>query len=756
MTMKSYRALLTGSTSMCAVALALASPAFAQNAAPTDRQSSQSVVGLEEIIVNARRVEENVQRVPIAITAISEDKLRKQDLKDLFTLQKEVPGFSLCCNPGVNLNVFMRGIQGVVFYFSDVPTVLTGFGNFLDISNVQVLKGPQGTLFGVASNGGAVVIQPRKPGETFGGFVSATAGNYDRRTINGALDIPIIEDKVLTRVAFETGHTDGYIHDLSTEKNLGDQNYWVGRFSLILRPTEKLENYTMFQYYKDHGAPTPLGVLKFVNPTGLARTVFGPALDNELAIQRQLGPYTIKGLSTGANDGGTRYFNEIFNLSNTTTYNFTDELSLKNIFGYQLNRGLYVIDIDGTQLPIVDGSALNRVGTGTPAWSDEIQLQGTLFERLKFTVGTFHTGQHTNPTPVYSVAFGGTTAALSRSSYLTRAVYAQGTYDLSEFLDGLNFTGGYRYTWDSRTASRYGLLLPSLVGAPGQAREQSAHFSNGSWTLGVQYQYTPDTMFFLTGSKGYSSGGIGLTAPAPLRVFQPETLTNLETGVKSTFDVAGMTVRSNISAYYGFFSNVQVSVASAVQVNPPPAPVSFVLVTQNAATARSHGVEADITILPTDDFEISGTLAYSHIHFKSYPSFDTAGNPIDLSSSPFLENPKIRYTLKGTYHLPIDRERWGDMSITANYFHSAKFYFQVKPIAQIGPEVTNPPYHNLDLSFDWRDILGNDGLEGSFFVTNMTKNVINNSQVTTYDSLGMLPSGVAVPRMFGVRLRYAF
>src|ERR1700722_17176923 len=193
--------------------------------------------GLEEVTVTARRVAESEQKVPIAITAFSGDKLAELDATDLNSIQSDVPGITLCCNTFNSASVTIRGIAsqnslfGATTYFNEVPVTSQGFGNFFDVKSFQVLKGPQGTLFGQAAVAGAFVFEPNLPGDQLGGYLSTSAGDYQKRSIEGAVDLPLIDDHLYVRLAGITNYRDGYIHDSSLNENYGNQDYY------ILRPT---------------------------------------------------------------------------------------------------------------------------------------------------------------------------------------------------------------------------------------------------------------------------------------------------------------------------------------------------------------------------------------------------------------------------------------------------------------------------------------------------------------------------------------
>jgi len=316
-----------------------------------------------------------------------------------------------------------------------------------------------------------------------------------------------------------------------------------------------------------------------------------------------------------------------------------------------------------------------------------------------------------------------------------------------------------------------------------------AKFSSGSYTFQLQYQYDPDTMFFINNSKGFSSGGLQSTVG--FEQFSPDALNNLEAGIKTTLDFAGMKMRLNASYFYGWFSNVKVSVTTTA-TNPTTGVTNLVVVTQNAASAHVQGLDMDVTLLPTDYLEVGGFVAYTRDKYTNYPAQrQVSNNPvtfqaIDLSGTPFSFVPKVKYNLKGTYHFPVDTS-WGDVSMTANFTHTGSMFNVAKPVGNpdpLNPDVSgivcyhtrtaangygplsadgkrtpvdcNPPYHNLDLSVDWRDVLGHDGLNVNFAVTNVTKNTQNDGGCYCNNALHLTSPAPQVPRMFVIKLQYSF
>ncbi len=826
----SYRSALVSTTS----ALALAFTALPANA---QGQQAQAVVGLEEITVTARRVEENIQRVPIAIQAFTPDRLEQQDIKDIWSLTKNIGGLNICCSPGNTSFIFMRGIgNGTPTYFADVPSSSSGFGNFFDISNVQVLKGPQGTLFGEASNGGALVYSPRKPGEVFGGYGSVAAGNYGRRTIEGAVDLPLIEDKVLFRMAAITHHRDGYVIDITTNKDHANENYYTLRPSITFRPTDNIEIYTMYQLNKSWGVGSPyvLDDFNFTKTSGpnndqplsivgtqaqlsgigaIGRPYTAAEWDQlrgeVLAEQLALGKYKFNGWSTacanelgGAGSGNSCAFswNRSHFLTNQISWNITDDITIKNIFGYRFGNRSFSTpgDTDGSRLIIFDGGSPRNTDTikGDTSWSDEIQvIWNDLFDIVDLQVGTFHTQTVSHPRVNYGRTLGHDflpTASVSKTSSRSRAIYGQANIDLGAMLDGLSLTAGYRHTWDTAFRETWSLnpttlAVTSNTGGPGTPAGEG-RWNNGSWTLGAQYQFTPDVMFFVTGAKGYSSGGTQNVVG--FEKYDPDSLTNIEAGTKATFNVGDWLVRTNASYFYGWFDNVKANVTRVAQA-AGQAP-TLIVVTQNAAKAKISGIDADLTIVPTDWLEVGGLFAYTNARYTDWQSTRVISTnplvtePVSLASTPFSFTPKYKWTLRGTYHFPID-DKWGDVSLSGNLTWTDVQYNVAKPRVPTDPNDPNtgivcdrfrtaaegypavvadggrvrvvdcnPSYYNLDLNLNWNDINGVGGLNGTLYVTNVTKNEQNDGGCYCDVALGVTSQAAQVPRMFGIKLNYSF
>jgi len=799
------------------MALGYAQPVLAQN---TSQPAASASSGLEEVIVTARRREERAQTVPITLTTISQAQIEQQQIHNVNDLIRDVPGFTLCCGTGGNATfAWIRGVTGVIGYFDDAPVDLYGPSLYFDQASVQVLKGPQGTLFGLATNGGAVVYESKKPSNTFEGFVQAEGGNYGHYQFQGAVNVPIVPDKLLVRVGGEVTKTDGYIHDIGDNKDLANEDYYIGRVSVTARPFDDLENTTVMNYSRSSqayagddfipyevnpnvtfsqiplpdilkpGSPTinipltlgrayqGLSLADLTNPATQTSTFFTlikaynagqnpslaffPNIAQVYANQRKLGWYAIAG--TGI-PGGPYLREERWNIVNTTTWDINDAFTVKNIASYQevQQRGQ-------SSTSLTPFNLLNQAQDTTPPpgpevqYTDDVQFQGRLFnDNLSFTLGafgllswpqtTFAGGAYfpgRGPHSIqYNCTLGTCTGEVQESHRNTVALYGQGTYNLSELIDGLSFTAGYRYTWDHVYQN------DNIYDTTGKLTNHSsaeADFHAPSLLFSLQYQVAPSTMVYASYSKGYSTGGInpGEVAPPITKVYKPEVLKNVEIGIKSDFDFGlidldSVKARTNVSAYYGDYLNIKQNI-TGIDKNG-----QLGVFTLNVSSAYVEGVEGQFTIQPTEDLEISLNGAWNHVAFTKFIDPTTGA---DLKSAPQSYNPYWQYNVQGTYHLPINRD-YGDLSLTAMYSWIGKRSNTII-IPQL-PQNVDPAFDNVDMNLNWKNVWGKDGVTARLWVTNLLENHWAQGSLAAYQALGIYDPSVAKPRMYGFTLRYDF
>nr|WP_298103512.1 TonB-dependent receptor [uncultured Shinella sp.] len=294
--LKSKTRLLAGAVMFASATAAHAQDAGSVQTSPdatsTVRPSaSEASVGIEDIVVTARRRAENMQTVPISVTAITDTVLREKSISTPYDLVAATPGIAATTGSASRNDVlyFIRG-QGATFgsspsvvtYFADVPQQTNAASggsniNFYDLESVQVLKGPQGTLFGRSTTGGAVLVTPKKPSGEFDGFVEASVGNHAARELTAAINIPLMGDQLAVRIAGNYSYHDGYSRSSTTGQELDDRNRSSYRISLLARPTDWLTNTTIFtdQNISENGTAT---LLDKYEPNGIARLVTDPRL----------------------------------------------------------------------------------------------------------------------------------------------------------------------------------------------------------------------------------------------------------------------------------------------------------------------------------------------------------------------------------------------------------------------------------------------------------------------------------------------
>ena len=815
---------------LCATAAIVGLTGGAGRAIAQSDQPAANNGGLEEIVVTARRKEERVQTVPIAITAFSQADLEKQHIETVQDLARTVPSLAVSnsqsdANAPYSGQTRLRGLAGSVVYFADVPlgsvdyqagTGLThglSTGFYYDLDNLEVLKGPQGTLFGKNSIGGLISIEPKHPTNDFEGYVQATFGNYNDRQFEGAVNIPIIQDKLLVRIAGQSQQRDGYTKDFYTDKDYDNRNYYAWRVGVTFRPTDDIEDYFIYDgYWQDTngssaiaryanpaftvasislpnifkpGTTFPVGLTlgkglplaDLSNPATETATFFSlldtfqaggkptlsffPNIEQVIAQQAALGVRTELGRSVQGI--GKDYF---YGFTNTTTWDVADNLTVKNVAAARIFKQLSTTDDFGAYLPILNvGVPGNQQqwGDNSIQYTEELQLQGkALDDKLSWVVGGFL--EYDGPlgdTLLGSTALGGASFYHFTETARSQAAFAHGIYDLSDYVDGLRFTAGYRYTWDHVTSEERGLknvdaIERNAAGAPTNCSatiyDNNCHLSEGGdfssfgWNVGLDEQLTPTTLLYVRSGNAYRPGGFNLNVGEQFAKFQPEHVTDVEIGAKVDWDVWGMHGRTNADLYHTDYKSIQVQelvTVPGVGGNPPTVNSAY----QNAATATLQGGELELSLEPVTGLVLEPRASYINANYNKYPlGFGTLND-----DPPFQYLPKWQYSVTATYTLPVD-ESWGDISISGTYSWYGHQYLSTN-VGEIYPIM--PSYENINMRIDWKNIFGNP-VDASFFMTNVQDNTHVIGGFPIYTQLGFTSLVYNEPRMFGFSVKYRF
>jgi iron complex outermembrane receptor protein len=670
--------------------------------------TSNEVTNMETVVVTARRIQERAQDVPISMTIFTPQALTAHNVTDAVTLATYTP--SLSTNPEFGSEGTSFAIRGfrqeigttasVAVYFADVVAPRGGSagvpsgdgagpGSFFDLQNVQVLKGPQGTLFGRNTDGGAVLLVPQRPTSELGGFVTAAYGNHDMLQVQGVLNLPVT-DTFRTRFAIDHENRDGYIKNLSGigPSAFNDLNYTALRASAVWEIMPSLENYTIATFAdSDH------------NGTQQKLFACNPAAGLGGVACLQLANNSSQDFFTAENDlpfAASKM--QQWQLINTTAWTQSDNLTIKNITSYARLTNTVYNDLFGTnfviplppQIPLPNSFYFNQVVTAPghklndmADMTEELQFQGRLLnDRLTWQSGLY--AEFNEPQSATGPTSGGTISCtdifdlkctdllgtlggapgsvgtvnyqVGRSRFHDYGIYEQANYALT---DKLKLTEGLRYTMDSSQAHYDEALYyfpapntPTIYCATPSAPHSQASGDGPApsvdscaislkqdskaptWLLGLDYKLAENNLLYFKYSRGYRQGSVSPQAPEGYQTFSPEKVDSYELGSKNSFN-GFMHGTFNVAAFYNDFRDQQISEGflcpnfSDQAGTPAKCGVSGNLGIVNAGKSRMYGMEIESALSLYKGLTLD--LSYAYLNTKLV-SIDIAPIPMN---SPF-------------------------------------------------------------------------------------------------------------------------
>lgn len=720
---------------------------------------------IEEIIVTARRRAETLQGVPGSVSAFSESRIAELQADTMRGLQYSVPNFYFDRGDASNAVIFLRGIgqndslafvePGVAVYVDDVYIARTqaAFLELFDVERVEVLRGPQGTLYGRNSPGGAVKLITRQPTDEFDAYLEAGAGRFNLYSIKGRVSGPIGGDMLKGKLAFSLGHRDGFSRNEFTGGRDGDTKFVAWRSSLLYEPSEDVRVSFSFDGKVDRPdtsrspvRETPLQA--FPDPVNdpFTSVIFEPNEDNFV-------------VNTKANG-----------LSDMTSYGFTlkvewdvsDEWSLEFISSYREFEFDLVLDADGSPLSVLDISLFQD----QEQFTEEFRVSYDAGSGFEFTGGVFYFHDFDRtlsgfddpaaaffgfPIIIFGVPSSGYGETLQETN--SYAVFGDATISLT---DRLSLEVGMRYTYDKKDAERRIEFFfdPSLVlsedfppflsgvGVPGPALQDEKSFDAFTPRIVLSYDATEDIMISGSVSRGFKSGGFPGRAFTGIAFtpFEPESVWAFEGGVKSSW-YDGRLV-ANIAYFYNRYRNLQVN-----GFGQDPATGQFVSLFTNAAAARIQGAELDLSARPLEALTINATVGFLDAEYKE---FDTLVNGVitDVSGRDLVNSPKWNASLGATYQQTLSNGLVVSLHADAAYRGDAAI------------EITDSP----NLSEDSYVILNafvsikTEGGHWEFRVggTNLTDQETRVQGFNISEFSGVETSFFAPPRLYDFRLIYRY
>jgi iron complex outermembrane receptor protein len=674
---------------------------------------------VQDIVVTARRTSEKLQITPLAVTALTSDALARQQIVDVTAMQQAAPSLSMAqSHSGVAIT--LRGQvqsnsdgsvdQSVGLYVDGVyiaRQIAAGF-DLIDINQVEVLRGPQGTLFGRNTTGGAVSITTNKPTDTFEGLVKAGIGNYESREVMGLLNVPIVDGAVAARIVYRHAENNGFGRNINLGRRVGDDNTDYVRGSLKIAPSDGWSLIIVGDYF-DRDNNGPLEHLLAYDPT---------LLGNQDAVLDSPFYTTSSDLRSYARlkSWGTSATLEV-PLGNVTFKTIT------GYRGYKLNT---LDDFDTTPIPFFTNNSIGQI----KQFSQEVQLFGKKGD-LGWIAGLFYF--HEYGVERFNV-FGGAVDYNGRIDHKSFAPFAQINYDMTP---ELRVTTGLRYTHDKRAMNTHNLAggvcatNPALVTNTvicAADREKSHNYF--SYTLSADYRFTPSLFGYARTSMAHKSGGFNKTT-ADLESFEPEKVTDYEIGVKA--DLLDRRLRINAAAFIAYYRNMQRPITSDAAGTP-------VALTQSIGKSRIPGAELEIVALPAAGLELSGTIG---VIDPKYVDFTDATG--DRTGEPFTQVSNVTWSIAGTYSLPTS---YGNYSVHADYGHQSRKYFFPNERSR------EPGYGLLNATIGLT--LDDPGIELMLWGRNLTGKKYNSYILDFYAAAGVTTGFPGQARTYGASAIYRF
>ena len=612
----SHNVLLLAGASVCALA---SSPSFAQGAPAQSAQSSQ---GNDTIVVTARRREESLQDVPGSVTAIGAASLETFSADEIGDIQSTVPNLTLHEGDAQNTVAYIRGVgqldslafadPGVGIYLDDVY-LGRAQGSFLDVfdlERIEVLRGPQGTLYGRNTIGGAIKFVSRKPTTTPTFNASATYGNFDRIELKAGASGPIIGDSVLGKASIGYFSRDGYATNNFDGQDDGGKDTLAWRASLLATPSERWE----FELTTDGSRDTPDTSRTPARETN----VFGAADPNPDPFQ----------IDANFNDLSDL---DVWGVSGRASYDVSDSLTLMSITSYREMGYDAHLDLDATEFDFFGVFVFEDQNQ----FSQELQL--TYEGDSLAVVGGLYYFEEEDITE--SGIFGPAIAFISNSvndqKTTAYAAFLDGTYDLN---DKLSISAGIRLTKEEKDFARVQEFFADdtpLVPAIGEGArvtdvDVSEDFDNVSPRASISYEFSPDLTAYASFSRGFKSGGFDGRSNSDREAlpFEAETLTAYEAGVKGRF--WGGIGTGSLAVFYNDYQDLQVSSFTADDTG------AFAAIFTNAAEAEIFGVEAEASIRAADNLRFDLTLGYLDASYGTFigENGDNVADQLTPANSP--------------------------------------------------------------------------------------------------------------------------
>ncbi|NIJ17938.1 TonB-dependent receptor [Sphingobium vermicomposti] len=757
------------------LASALLLPAVVATTAPTAHaqtdagEASLSEVGggVEDIVVTARRRSENIQNVPLSVTGISADTMSRQNITSVERLDGLAPSLSIRTAPGPTTSGIVVNIRGIggsdATGISDYPIATYVDGvliarpnatlfDLVDLERVEILRGPQGTLFGRNTTGGAINIATKAPAHRFGVEQRLIYGTYNLLRARTTIDTGELGNSgVAIKTAYSHISQDGYIPN-TIKTNSGEVGAKRSNAAYIAVHGEISQAFTIdlrADYMKSRNVPL-LQQLAYMSPLQFAYFSQSPSFGGDPLV------ITTKKPKRTAIADQPRGRNENWGGSGTFNYEFSPAFSLKSITGYRKFEEEQPVS-NGAQ-----GRLLGRLADGTigrvylfdyptsanakdRTFTQEVQALGSL-GNLDYVLGLYYFDERYSSRTTQNFTFAiSPTSALTFENvrdYIQRsksyAAFGQISYKPS-FAPELELTGGLRYTHDKKSIRQANFSNGAAL-TPGVDEDSWSDFS---WSASANYRLSPQFMLYTRAATAYRAGGFDAGGAGNPNGFDPEKVKSYEAGFKA--DLIDRTLRINGSAYFMNYNDLQVSQFVAGTSGGRTQTV-------NAGKASFSGFELEVTAAPTDDFAVNWNVGYVHSNYKQYKYLDPATNLI-IDVADEVHNPHVP-DWTGNVGADWVAAKWNDtrLRVNVNYAYQAgSWNFPLTRASPYNPLIRQNAQENLSARITLEDIPV--GSRARLTVQAYGENLLDQDQrinSADFGSLGFATLTWAEGRRFGI------
>lgn len=787
---------------------ALSGAAFAQ--APAERPQDE---GVQEVLVTAQFREQSVQETPLAITAVSADLLEARNQTNITEITNQAPSVTLKPQGptfGPSIAASIRGIgqldfnpalePGVGIYVDDVyyATLTGGMLDLLDLDRVEILRGPQGTLAGRNSIGGAVKLYTQKPRGEDGGYLAVTYGSRDRVDLRGSADMKLT-DNLFARISGVSKRQRGYIErrdfgcdfpesgvprlrtdiaDCVVDYD-SDVNFQAVRGQLRWIASDDLEFNLAVDYTNDDRNPT--GTV-LVDATSTVRPNIQPVQGpngTSLSLQDFIVPrgsyynyasyYSPPGTYNGTTPVANAYQSDLngtvlanwpllesradpnqffdgWGVSLTADWSLTDTLQLISISAYREYDSGFSNDNDLSPLA-------SSLGFGTlpfHSFSQELRLNGVIGERIEYTLGAFYMDQTSRYESYQDLRYTGNYPLQFQQNDVvnadTQAVFAHVGFNAT---DRLTLTAGVRYTEEHKDytfvrRTRDGSVHPFLGLLDGVVSVYDG--DNVDYRLAAQYEWTDNVMTYLQFATGFKGGGVSPRpfVPPQARPFDPETLDSYELGVKS--DLFDRRLRLNAAVFFGDYQDIQLGLQTCPQYGGP-GPCG---VWANAGDAEIKGVEIETVFRPLPALSIDASFSYLDFEYQNInPDVGGPTRPTGIQlhyRAPYM--PERKWSIGAQYEISLGD--WGSLTPRVDVSYQGDLYTN----GNNQPTNYIESYTLGNARLTWRD--ANNVWEAALEVTNITDEYYFLTRTDQYLAVGHSDGQPGRPREYAITFKRRF